>query len=80
MAFRNRNMSVIAYANGFTLWHYKADEGETLKSIIDNPKYFTPIYTLINVGDIIIINAEETGMRVIDEIKGSELVKLGNLK
>lgn len=80
MSFKNRNMTVIAYANGFTLWHYKADEGETLKGIVDNQKYFTPIYTLINVGDIIIINANETGMRVIDEIKGSELVKLGNLK
>ena len=80
MSFRNRNMSVIAYANGFTLWHYKAEPNETLKDIIDDTKYFAPIYSLINVGDIIIINAEETGMRVIDEIKGSELVKLGNLK
>ena len=22
MAFQNKNLSVIAYANGFTLWHY----------------------------------------------------------
>ena len=80
MSFKNRNMSVIAFANGFTLWHYKADEGETLKSIVDNQKYFTPIHHLMNVGDIIIINAEETGMRVIDAIKSSESVKLGNLK
>lgn len=80
MAFRNRNMSVIAYANGFTLWHYKAEQDETLKDIVDNPKYFTPIHTLINVGDIIIINAEETGIRVIDAIKGGESVTLGNLK
>lgn len=80
MSFRNRNMSVIVYANGFTLWHYKADEGETLKGIVDNQKYFTPIHSLMNVGDIIIINANETGMRVIDEIKGGEFVKLGNLK
>lgn len=80
MSFRNRNMSVIAYANGFTLWHYKAEPNETLKDIVDDTKYFTPIHTLINTGDIIIINADETGIRVIDEIKGSELVKLGNLK
>lgn len=73
-------MSVIAYANGFTLWYYKADEGETLKGIVDNQKYFTRIYSLMNVGDIIIINADETGMRVIDEIKGGGFVKLGNLK
>jgi hypothetical protein len=24
MAFSLRNLSVLAYANGFTLWHYKA--------------------------------------------------------
>ena len=24
MAFAIRNLSVLAYANGFTLWHYKA--------------------------------------------------------
>lgn len=24
MAFSVRNLSVLAYANGFTLWHYKA--------------------------------------------------------
>lgn len=80
MAFKNRNMSVLAYANGFTLWLYKAEQDETLKGIVDDPKYFTPLYTLINAGDIIIINADETGIRVIDEIKGSESVKLGNLK
>lgn len=80
MAFRNRNMSVIAYANGFTLWHYKAELDEKLKDIVGDTKYFTPIYTLINTGDIVIINADETGIRVIDEIKGSEFVKLGNLK
>ena len=25
MAFSIRNLSVLAYAQGFTLWHYKAD-------------------------------------------------------
>lgn len=80
MSFKNRNMSVLAYANGFTFWHYKADEGETLKSIVDDPKYFMPIHTLVNAGDIVIINAEETGIRVIDAIKGGEFVKLKHLK
>ena len=31
MAFQNKNLSVIAYANGFTLWHYK--ENATLATI-----------------------------------------------
>jgi hypothetical protein len=30
MAFAIRNLSVLAYANGFTLWHYKS--GKKLSS------------------------------------------------
>lgn len=63
MAFQNRNMSVIAYANGFTLWHYKCDEP---LSEIMKPDFFAPIWTLCAVGDIIIINADDsTCMRKI---------------
>lgn len=34
MAFKNRNFSVLAYANGFTLWHYATNE-DTLEQIYD---------------------------------------------
>jgi hypothetical protein len=61
MAFQNKNMSVLAYANAFTLWHYRSED--TIEMIKD-PKYFTPLYTLVNVGDIIILNcANVDGMR-----------------
>ena len=53
MAFQNKKLSVIAYANGFTLWHYAADE--TL-SAISTSGYFNNVLTLMNTGDIIIIN------------------------
>ena len=56
MAFQNKNLSVIAYANGFTLWHYCA--GETLSTITANG-YFNNVKTLMNIGDIIIINASD---------------------
>lgn len=56
MAFENRNMSVIAYANGFTLWHYNTED-EIDKVLKDN--YFEKIYTLSRTGDIIIINAKK---------------------
>lgn len=63
MAFKNKNMSVLAYANAFTLWHYRSED--TIEMIKD-PKYFTPLYTLVNVGDIIILNcANVDGMRRI---------------
>ncbi len=56
MAFQNKNLSVIAYANGFTLWHYAA--AETL-SAISASGYFNNVATLMNTGDIIIINASD---------------------
>ena len=58
MAFKNRDMSVIAYANGFTLWHYKTTE-DNIPQITVLDKYFSKIYTLMNVGDIIIVNAKD---------------------
>ncbi|MEJ0047609.1 MAG: hypothetical protein WDN04_16885 [Rhodospirillales bacterium] len=38
MAFAIRNLSVLAYANGFTLWHYKA--GTDDQRSIGSPGYF----------------------------------------
>lgn len=56
MAFQNKNLSVIAYANGFTLWHYAAPE--TIATISANG-YFNSVKTLMNIGDIVIINASD---------------------
>ena len=68
MAFKNRDMSVIAYANGFTLWHYKTSE-DAMQAIIGNNKYFGKIYTLCNIGDLIIVNCPDTtAMLVIENI------------
>ncbi len=53
MAFQNKNLSVIAYANGFTLWHYK--ESATLATITASG-YFSSLKNLMNTGDMILIN------------------------
>lgn len=77
MAFQNRNFSVLAYANGFTLWHYSSNE-ETLEEIVADG-FFNPVKTLCNVGDIIVINATNTtGMRRIVSIDVGQ-VKLAKL-
>lgn len=47
-------MAVIAYANGFTLWHYSSMD---TMAQIDEPMYFNEVLPLMNTGDIIIINA-----------------------
>ena len=56
MAFQNKNLSVIVYANGFTLWHYAANE--TMATITASG-YFDSVKTLMNTGDIVIINASD---------------------
>ncbi len=56
MAFQNKNLSVIAYANGFTLWHYAADEKI---ATVTAAGYFDSVKTLMNVGDVVIINASD---------------------
>lgn len=78
MAFKNRNMSVIAYINGFTLWHYKTMD--SIKLLDEDIHYFAPISTLMKTGDIIIINAGDiTAMRCIVNLKG-DVVELGLLQ
>jgi len=56
MSFQNKNLSVIAYANGFTLWHYAANE---TMATISASGYFNNVRTLMNIGDIVIINASD---------------------
>lgn len=60
--FEPRNLSVLAYANGFTLWHYKALH-------ISAPTrlgcYFDPASEMLAVGDMILISAPVGGKIVI---------------
>lgn len=55
--FMNRNLSVIAYANGFTLWHYK-NTVDDLNTILKTG-YFDTVKCLCATGDIFIINAKD---------------------
>lgn len=69
MAFQNKNLSVIAYANGFTLWHYA--ENVTLATIAASG-YFNAVNTLMNTGDIVIINAsDKTSIKTISVASGT---------
>lgn len=71
MAFKNRDLSVIGYANGFTLWHYKSYE-DKLEDVC-NLGYFNNVMTLVNTGDVIIINGKDlTGIRMM-ELVGEEV-------
>jgi len=55
MAYQSKDLSVLAYANGFTLWHYAtADAADT----VDGAGYFNAAADMLRVGDIIIANVE----------------------
>ena len=51
MAFLARELSVLAYANGFTLWHYRTTADDLL-----TPGYFDSAQELLREGDQIIAN------------------------
>ncbi|MCA8907280.1 MAG: hypothetical protein KDA49_13070 [Rhodospirillaceae bacterium] len=49
------NLSVLAYANGFTLWHYTTEDVDT---DVDDADYFLDARDLLKVGDMILANTE----------------------
>ncbi len=65
MAFSSQNLSVLAYANGFTLWHYKSNPDAA--TTIDTTGYFNSAANLLRVGDMIMANTA-TGSTRIDGI------------
>lgn len=58
MSYLSKNLSVLAYANGFTLWHYTtADAAAT----VDSAGYFNAAADMLRVGDIIVANVATGG-------------------
>ena len=51
--FKARNLSVLAYANGFTLWHYITSD---VAADVDTADYFADARDMLRVGDFIIAN------------------------
>lgn len=62
MVFAIRNLSVLAYANGFTLWHYKAGK-DRLETVVTG-NYFANSADMLSVGDLIMITAAD-GARIM---------------
>ena len=64
MAYNPKGLSVLAYANGFTLWHYRTDD--TLETVMRLPRkndagewspgYFDAAADMLRQGDTIIAN------------------------
>lgn len=73
MAFQNRNLNVLAYANGLTMWHYKTTD--VVEELLDG--YFNPVATLMNQNDMLVINTgDQNCIMFVKEINNGN-VKLG---
>ncbi len=73
MAFTVRNLSVLAYANGFTLWHYKA--GEDVLASVSAAEFFTPAEDLLAAGDLLLLSAAD-GARILAVTQGARTAAL----
>ena len=56
-AFAIRNLSVLAYAQGFTLWHYRASTVAGTR----RPDFFGAARDMLSVGDMILVSAAGAG-------------------
>jgi hypothetical protein len=62
MDFAIRNLSVLAYAQGFTLWHYRADAAPLDQAA--RPGFFDDAADMFAAGDMVLVSAS-TGGRVL---------------
>lgn len=58
MAFTASNLSVLAYANNFTLWHYTTTDDT---AAITGAGYFNGAVDMLRVNDLMIINIDTDG-------------------
>ena len=58
MAFDSSNLSVLAYANNFTLWHYTSVDNS---AAIAGSNYFNKASDMMRVNDLILINIDTDG-------------------
>lgn len=59
MAFTASELSVLAYANNFTLWHYVSVDDVTT---IEAAAYFDKAADMLRVNDLIITNVDTDGI------------------
>lgn len=65
MPFSSERLSVVAYADGFTLWHYRA--GPDTRAQIGTTGYFAPAGHMVRAGDLVIAGAADgTALMVLD--------------
>ncbi len=56
MSFKASDLSVLAYANNFTLWHYVTEDDD-----ITTSNYFDKAADMLRVNDLVIANVDTDG-------------------
>ncbi|WP_028880556.1 hypothetical protein [Terasakiella pusilla] len=59
MAFESKNLSVLAYSNGFTLWHYTTADSA---ADVDTSGYFNDAADMLRAGDMVMANVSTSGV------------------
>ena len=72
MAFTLRNLSVLAYAQGFTLWHYKAEEDPL--AIVGARDFFAGASDLIAFGDMLMVSAIDGARLLAVSAAGEQVI------
>jgi hypothetical protein len=74
MDFTLRNLSVLAYANGFTLWHYKA----AACGLVSAPGFFDAASGMLAAGDMMMVSAAD-GARMLCVVPDGDEVRVAPL-
>ena len=75
--FAIRNLSVLAYANGFTLWHYKSSKCRLDTIAADD--YFADAADMLTQGDLIVTTGTDGGRMLLVTHVNQDHVHTGRL-
>jgi hypothetical protein len=70
-----RNLAVVSYANGFTLWHYRASEAPFTGSL----NYFGDASEMLTAGDLIMVTSAEGARIMVVTLSDNGTVTTGSL-
>jgi hypothetical protein len=82
MSFDSRELSVLAYANGFTLWHYRtADSAQVVAESAGTGEapYFAGADELLREGDQIIVNLQGGNRPTLMNLMVTEAAPVGRV-
>ena len=77
MAFAIRDLSVLAYANGFTLWHYKTGK-DSLDTVMEK-NFFSDAHDMMAAGDMVMVSGGGTARVVCVADTGDGSVAVAGL-